>query len=695
MRVVLLTPPTVQLNTPYPATAYLRRFLRGHGVQAHQRDLGIELMLQLFSADGLAAVFAEAAASPALPDEAWAVLASQEQHVAVIDGVIAFLQGRNASLVHRLARPGFLPPTPRLQRLPRRISGLDDHAHLVASLYLADLADFVTATLDEGFQLIRYQHHLATGPVSFDPIARRLTQTTLLDDWLDQLTDTVLSDAEEAGEAIDLVGITVPFPGTLVGALRMGARLKAAGLPVVMGGGYVNTELRETREPRLWGCTDALMFDDGEGPLLAWLEWMDGGTDRRHRTRTAAGWHRAQTSRPAVVPVADYGDLPLGHYLRVRDTNNPARRTFSDSRWNKATLAHGCYWKRCAFCDVNLDYVARYAPSPIPPLVDALAEVAENTGETGFHLVDEAAPPKLLKELALEVLQRDLPFTFWGNIRFEAAFSDDLCALLARAGLTLVTGGLEVASDRLLALMDKGITVAQAARACQAFTRAGVSVHAYLMFGFPTQTLQEVVDSAEVVRQLFVNGVVESAFWHRFVLTRHSRVYEDPGRYRVSFSHPQGAFALNDLDHHDPTGTDFDAVDAPLARSLTAWMEGDDLDVPMHHWFDDAPPTTLAPDHVARLLAPREAAAPAARQRLVWVGQGWLEGEGLWRFFSAEGPVDCPCHSDAEHAWVAWVLASADPRAGEGCTVEAARAAGPAWWETWWPRLHSLGLVAV
>ena len=393
--------------------------------------------------------------------------------------------------------------------------------------------------------------------------------------------------------------------------------------------------------------------------------------------------------------MADYGDLPLDQYLRVRDTDNPARRTFSDSRWNKATLAHGCYWKRCAFCDVNLDYVARYAPSPIPPLVEAMVEVADATGETGFHLVDEAAPPKLLKELALEVLRHELPFTFWGNIRFERAFTDDLCRLLSRAGLTLVTGGLEVASDRLLSLMDKGITVAQAARACQAFTQAGIQVHAYLMFGFPTQTLQEVVDSAEVVRQLFANGVLESAFWHRFVLTRHSRVYEDPGRYRVSFQHPVDAFALNDLEHEDPTGTDFDAVDAPLAHSLVAWMAGEQLDRPVHHWFDDAPPTTLAPDHIARLLVEQTAAAPADSQRLVWTGGGWLQGDGFWRVFGQEGPVDLFSTDVMTLDWLGELASRTDPQADAAFSVAEARALSPTLWSVWWPRLHALGLVAV
>ncbi|MEC8423558.1 MAG: radical SAM protein, partial [Myxococcota bacterium] len=416
--------------------------------------------------------------------------------------------------------------------------GQHDLARYRATLYLEDVADLVTATVDPGFGIARYQHHLAHGPVSYDPIAARLAGCTLLDAWLDELTDAAL----EGGP--DVVGLSVPFPGTLYGALRIGQRARSAGAYVVLGGGYVNTELREVDEARLWDAVDALTYDDGEGPLEAILTHLQGGGDHRHRTRTFAGLHENPPPERTFNPAPTYGDLPLGSYLQVLDTLNPAQRLWGDARWNKLTLAHGCYRKRCAFCDVNLDYIARYEPARVSELVDAMEELVAETGQTGFHLVDEAAPPRLLRDLALAILARGISVHFWGNIRFERAFTPDLCRLLAAAGLTAVTGGLEVASDRLLTTMDKGITVAQAARAAAAFTDAGVLVHAYLMYGFPSQTAQETIDAMEVVRQLFDAGVLGSAFWHRFVLTRGSRVYADPDAYGVRVDPPGTVFAM-------------------------------------------------------------------------------------------------------------------------------------------------------
>lgn len=72
---------------------------------------------------------------------------------------------------------------------------------------------------------------------------------------------------------------------------------------------------------------------------------------------------------------------------------NPMHKLWSDGRWNKLTLAHGCYWGKCAFCDGSLDYIKRYEPNTAKTLVDRMERLIEQTGEIGFHFVDEAAHP--------------------------------------------------------------------------------------------------------------------------------------------------------------------------------------------------------------------------------------------------------------------------------------------------------------
>ncbi|MCB9745360.1 MAG: radical SAM protein [Alphaproteobacteria bacterium] len=689
MRISLVLPPSAQVNTPYPSTAYLARALRSRGLACEQRDLGIELLLRLLSREGLEQVFDQLEDSEELPEPAWRALALRRQHEAIIDPVVRFLQGRDRGLGPRLLQPGALPSGPRLAAADLSDfgrAGSDDAARHLATLYVFDLVDLVRATLDPGFGLTRYQHHLAVSPAPFAPLAERLAETTLLDAWLDALTDSLEAD---------LVGLSVPFPGNLYGALRIGRRLKERGVTVLMGGGYVNTELREVDEPRLWEHVDGLCFDDGEGPLLAWIEHLQGGPDRRHRSLSAEGRHEAPAPALPMTSAADYAGLELDRYLQLIDTVNPAHRLWADGRWNKITLAHGCYWKRCAFCDISLDYIARFEDAGAAHLADQMQELIATTGRSGFHFVDEAAPPRAMKALAIELLARGVTATWWGNIRFERAFTPDLCRLLSAAGLVAVTGGLEVASDRLLALMEKGVTVEQVARAASAFQSAGVRVHAYLMYGFPTQTEQETLDSMELVRQLFAEGLLDSAFWHRFVLTRHSGVMADPARYGVEvLPRAPGAFADNDRAHRDPRGADHDRFDQALPRVLERWLRGKDLQRPLAHWFrSPVPAPTERPDRIRRALS---APTPEMGPRLLWLGGELLHGEDGLALFGPGGEALVQGPEDALD-WLAEVLDAARP--GEAPLLQRdAWEAFPgdrAAFEAAWRSAREVGLVGV
>ena len=681
----LVLPPLCQLNTPYPSTAYLARFLRTRGMEPAQRDLGLELVLRVYSRDGLASIFDLLEERDDLPEPAWRALSLRRKHEAAIDGVIAFLQGRDRCLGPRILDPHWLPRGPRSQEVDLTAFGdhaVDDAARHVATRWLSDVADLVTSCVDEGFALARYHHHLAAGPVQFAPLAARLARTTLLDGWLDTLADSI--DTE-------IVGISIPFPGNVYGALRVGRRLRARGKTVLMGGGWVNTELREVNEPALWDCVDALMYDDGEGPLLAWLEHAAGGPDRRHRTRTRDSTYNASFPDVGATHVAWYGTLPLDRYLNLIDSTNPAHRLWSDGRWNKVTLAHGCYWKRCSFCDVNLDYISRFVPGGIADVVDDVVEVVRATGQRGVHLVDEAAPPRSMRDFAIELLARRETLAWWGNIRFEKTFTPDLCRLLAASGCIAVTGGLEVASDRLLAKMEKGVTIETVARAAHAFSSAGVLVHAYLMYGFPTETEQETVDSLEIVRQLFAAGALKSAFWHRFVLTRHSAIYPDPEAFGITIPSRARAFAENDVPHLDPTGADHDRFDEPLVRALEAYKSGRGLTRPVGTWFPElVTAASEPPDRIVRALAED---APAFSGRLIWLGGGaLLDDEGLV-LHGSEGATTLRGPQPALD-WIGDLVSAAAP--GEpALTWESVVSSAPRGVDRLLPTLRRAGLVAV
>ena len=601
-------PPMTQLNTPYPSTAYLTGFLRSHGVAATQVDLALGLVLALLTPHYLLQVKQLAQAMPEAARSASvnAFLDHFPRYQQTVLPTIAFLQGRDATLCHRIAGRGFLPEGPRFAALDAfdddsgdplgwafGALGQQDRARHLATLYLNDIADVLRDAVDPRFEFVRYGESLASSQASFDALAQALAAPrNLMDQLLHELTLKAMREHQP-----NLVLLSVPFPGAVYAALRIGQSIKQhdPNVTVCLGGGYVNTELRALREPRLFEFVDVVTLDAGERPVLALIEHLQG---KRSPQRLVRSYVRSDDAVRYVnwaepdIPFDEVGTptwdgLPLHDYLSLLDMLNPMHRLWSDGRWNKLTVAHGCYWKKCSFCDVSLDYISRYDAASALTLVDRIERVIEETGQTGFHFVDEAAPPKALKAMAEEIVRRQLQVTWWGNIRFEKTFTPDLCELLAESGCIAMSGGLEVASDRLLTLMQKGVTVAQVARVTQGFANAGVLVHAYLMYGFPTQTVQDTVDALEYVRQLFENGCIHSGFFHRFACTVHSPVGMNPEAYGVQLLPlPDGGFAQNDVGFIDPTGTDHDLLGRGLKKAIYNFMHGVGLQEDVRSWFD-------------------------------------------------------------------------------------------------------------
>lgn len=613
----------VQINTPYPATAYLKGFLEERfpdgSVTVSQADLALELVLRLFSKRGLDRIHAALPKKNRAPEIDF-FLEAFSDYRSTVEEAVALLQGKNLAAQKRIADRDFLPEGPRFAGLHEGGVLLEqfqamneaDRAQHIASLYLDDLADYVKLGVDDQFQFSRYGEKLAASQPSFDLMRQELERKpTLVDEMLIEATAEWLER-----EKPDLFGISTPFAGTFYGALRMGKVAKALGIPVVIGGGYVNTELRKLSDPRVFDYVDFLTLDDGEKPLLCLLDHLRGMREKKDLFRT---YYReegkvqfARNPAESDVPFREtgtptYQGLPVKDYIRMFEMLNPVTRLWSGFFWNKLTLAHGCYWKRCSFCDTTLDYIGRYEAEKAEKLVSRMEKISLETGSRGFHFVDEAAPPAILRALSEEILRRGLKFEWWGNIRFDKAFTPELTKLMQRAGCIAVTGGLEVASERLLKLIDKGVTLEQVARVTRAFQDAGIFVHAYLMYGFPTETAQETLDSLEVVRQLFSTGCLQSAFWHRFAATAHSAIGQHPEKYGIRILSPPpaltakfGRFAENDLPFEDPTGVDHDLLGQGLNKALYNYMHGQGIHTDVREWFPLRMPKTKIP---AKLIA--------------------------------------------------------------------------------------------
>lgn len=631
---LLITPPFTQLNTPYPATAYLKGFLKTKGIESYQMDLGIEVTLALFSKNGLENLFQKALENKSAASEnAQRILALSQDYIHSIDSVVLFLQGKNASLARQVCSENYLPQASRFHQLEEMdwafgSMGMQDKAKHLCTLYLEDLSDFIVERVDAHFGFSRYAERLGRSANSFDALYESLKQEVR---FIDRFSLKILK-AQLEKQQPNLVCFSVPFPGNLLSAFRCAQFIKQnyPNIKTAMGGGFPNTELRSLQDERVFDFFDYITLDDGELPIELLWEQINNPNEKPLFKRTFHlenggvvynNFSLRQDYKQADLGTPDYSDLLLDKYISVIEVANPMHSLWSDGRWNKLTMAHGCYWGKCTFCDISLDYIALYEPVAATLLVDRIEELIAQTGERGFHFVDEAAPPALMRAVALEILKRNLTVTWWTNIRFEKSFTQDLCYLLKASGCVAVSGGLEVASDRLLKLIDKGVTVEQVAQVTRNFTVAGVMVHSYLMYGYPTQTVQETIDSLEMVRQLFELGIVQSGFWHQFALTAHSPVGMDPDAYGITPHYNDITFANNDLEFTDATGIDHSKFSYGLKKSLFNYMHGLGFEMDLQEWFDfNIPATTIGLSYIEDCLQQQDFNTIKPNAKIVWIG---------------------------------------------------------------------------
>jgi radical SAM superfamily enzyme YgiQ (UPF0313 family) len=667
--VCLVQPPLVQLNTPYPAIHYLKSFLDARGEITHTADHSIGLFERIFCPSGLGRIFADAREAyrgfdPAPSPEARHIryhierfLSEEDCWLAAIPRLTAFLRGADREWGHLLSLAnGTVPGGPRFDAALDALEGqpTPDAAPRLASLLLADLADFITAALDPSFSLIRYSPALNDSLPGFRDFAlpeaaqegyilRCFYRPFLAEEW-DRLESLMAGLGDRAAGPPFILALSVPFPGCLAGALlcaRSARERFGEGLITVAGGGYVNTELRFLEDGRFFDYFDYLSFDRGYGSLTAILEAAEtGGGDRplyktMYRSRKSGrilrppdlndpapeggdspdggvpgggpegdrdlSRFREIDRRGAKTVFPDYRGTDFSRYLYPAEGENPMHRLWSDGRWLKAYLAHGCYWRACAFCDVTLDYIRCFEPVESEALFRHLLDQAAETGVRGLHLVDEAAPAASLLRFAELNREAGLPLVFWGNIRFDRAFSPDAAAVLAAGGLVGVSAGIEVATEQGFKRVRKGIGLAEVVRVCAAFKEQGILTHAYLIYGYWDEDAQEILDSAETLRQLFAAGLLDSAFWHQFILTRHSRIYAEWKRGL----HP----ALKVLDEQGdrtegPGGRIFARNDLPFAGSEKYDRFADPLDSLLASWMAGAAPSQTGADIAAAFPFP-------------------------------------------------------------------------------------------
>ncbi|MBE2279454.1 MAG: radical SAM protein [Ignavibacteriaceae bacterium] len=615
IKVLLVIPPFIQMNAPYPSVMQLSGFLKSKGYSAGSYDLSLNVFLRIFCSDFLKKMFESLDPANLKDENSIRIFALRNSYIEIIDSVINYLQGKQPELAYQLSKKQFLPVSDFFYEAESaeyanlQGKGIEALARFYSTLIIDELAIFIQKNVNQHFGLGRYAEKLSQSLPEFEPLKKELEKPSdLIVDVINDETIKMIGNSD-----FTIAGFTIPFPGNLLGALISAKKIKSIypGVKIVFGGGYVNTELRNLSDPGIFDYCDFITFDDGEIPLLNIIRSVEGNDTGFVRTMIRVDG-KVKYIDEGLTKITDFKNSPPNdltgidpsEYVSMTETTNPVHYLWSSGFWNKMTLAHGCYWKKCTFCDISLDYIGRYNGGNAKSLVDNMEFLIRQTGRTAFHFTDEAAPPALLKELAIQIISRKLKVTWWGNIRFDDAFTPGLTKLLSLSGCIALTGGIEVAEERLLKLIEKGVTIRGVTNVLKNFSNSGILVHAYLMYGFPTQNEQELINSLEVVRQLFSYELLKSAFWHRFSLTVHSPVAKNPEKYGVtilsSLNYP---FANNDLRFTSDVDIDYVKYSNGLKLAIQHYMRGEGILEKVNYWFDfNTPKTTVDKKLISKFL---------------------------------------------------------------------------------------------
>ena len=237
-----------------------------------------------------------------------------------------------------------------------------------------------------------------------------------------------------------LVGVSVTYHFQLQPALTLTRLLKRAAprLHVVVGGAIIYLLEASLRSYSEWfELADSFVVGEGETALTALAEEMmdDCGTRAiPNLIRLDGGKPKAfdtlHVERAEDLLCPDYDGLDLVRYL------SPEPVLLVPS-------TRGCYYGKCAFCDVSGNTRRVYRPLARNAFVESIASLHSRHGARRFFIADDAVPPGNMRALA-QLVQGELPDVTWqGEARFEKAMTTDFIEGIARGGCRQLSFGFE------------------------------------------------------------------------------------------------------------------------------------------------------------------------------------------------------------------------------------------------------------
>ncbi|MGE0710338.1 MAG: radical SAM protein [Planctomycetota bacterium] len=328
------------------------------------------------------------------------------------------------------------------------------------------------------------------------------------------------------------VGISITYFSQVMPGFTL-ARLIRSRCPevqLVVGGSYLTAVEHDICSiPRQLLPVDAIILHDGEEGLDQWLSLALRGEgdaaaiansylpDARGRFARAGERRLVHTDLDLLpVPMWTLEGLELEQYL-VPQYPIPL------------PLSRGCYWGRCAFCNISCQTVATYRTRPVAKAIEDIRIALEQTGSNWFDFPVDSFRPKELEVLARAIVDAGLKIEWGAEVLLDPGFKDELIEDLARSGCRTLRFGLESASVETLKAMNKPTRPKHAQRILAACKRHGIQTAVMLIAGFPTETQRQLYETYDYLVEN--KDVIDYLTIHQYSLVPGSPMAHDPAKF--------------------------------------------------------------------------------------------------------------------------------------------------------------------
>jgi radical SAM superfamily enzyme YgiQ (UPF0313 family) len=573
--VLLLYPPTSQVRSPHLAIPLLQAYLAEQGVGCDIRDLNLacfqyfispsrlDLSVQRISRRlGLEAMHPQAYPMNARM-EAEAALLRWEHSRGELEDSLALLS----------IRTGDLPSEDVVQAANRRIG--DAFSLLSAEFYP-----------------VRWEEEIFSGP--FDTsrceqvvdFASRDRGNPFAEFWQQQDLAAELDLSQRR-----LVGISICFLSQLVGGLTLARCIRSAAgaeLPVVIGGPVAMYMRKNPKALQsLFDSVSCVVYGEGELPLLDLHRAVS--EQQSFAKLPVLDLHRAVSEQQSFAKVPGIlfrdagGTVQINPHGPAPRLNSLPRPTFEQLPLQSYLCNHlelpifserGCYYGKCAFCCVDLSPDRRFDSRRASLMVEDLAYYKGSLNATHFLFITTALPAAKARNIADHLCDQQIRIQWGTNIRYEDRFTDKILQRMADSGCLVLNVGLESGSDRIISLMDKGFTIAQAESFHARARKANIRMGLYIMLGFPGETGEDRLETARVLTRLGVG--LDDLSIGQFVLHEFAPMFQNPEAHGLRIHDQDDALSFElSFSYRDGRSVERDLV-GPFKSALATMLEARD-----------------------------------------------------------------------------------------------------------------------